>query len=65
MILTTLEEINLQVFGERTQAYDAPLKMSREFPNRDVTLPDREWPVNVDSSRPIDPKQPLVYIASC
>ena len=24
-----------------------------------------QWPLYVNSSRPIDPKQPLVYIASC
>ena len=52
VILTTLEEINLQVF------VSAPRRMTRhlkwqEFPNCDVTLPDREWPVNVNSSRPV------------
>jgi hypothetical protein len=50
VILTTLEEINLQVF------VSAPRRMTRhlkwqEFPNCDVTLPDREWPVNVESCR--------------
>jgi hypothetical protein len=57
--------------SQSNDGYGANSSPSREDlcsfapPNCDVHSRDQRWQLYVDSSRPIDPKQPLVYIASC